>query len=141
MLTKIPALAFLLFIVLLIVAADAGHMPAFIQAMHDFPHGDRVGHVGLYGILAFLLNRAYPRPVRLGRLRLPVTCFALLAFTVAEEWSQSLFPARTADFIDLACSCLGLAFGTWAADWGRVSVSRVGNRDAAVRPRPGAGLG
>ena len=113
--TKFAALSFLLFILLLIASADAGRMPVVMQRMHAFPNGDRVGHVVLYGLLAFLLTRAFPRPFRFGRFPIPITLVALMIFTVAEEWSQAYFSARTADVVDLVCSCIGLLAGTWAA--------------------------
>jgi VanZ family protein len=113
--TKVAALSFLLLILLLIASADAGRMPVIIQRMHDFPNGDRVGHVVLYGILAFLLTRAFPRRFLLGRLPIPITFIVLVVFTTAEEWSQACFAARTADAIDLVCSYVGLAIGSWAA--------------------------
>ena len=112
---KIVALIFFFFILLVILAADTGQMPSFIRTMYDFPNGDRVGHVVLYGILAFLLAGAFPHKIRLGRFLLPIVIVALLVFCVAEECSQSLFSTRTADFIDLTCSGAGILFGTWAA--------------------------
>ncbi len=115
---KIAALLFFLFLVSVIWAADAGHMPSFLRAMYNFPNGDRVGHVVLYATLAFLLSRAFPRAIRLFGFSLPIAIIALLIFGVAEECSQSLFASRTADVIDLTCSCSGIFLGNWAASFG-----------------------
>jgi len=113
--TKILALLFLLFIVLVIVVADAGAMPPFIRALYDFPNGDKLGHFILYGILAFLLARAFPRPARLGRFSAPVVILALLVFAALEEYSQKFFSTRTSDLVDLTFSFLGILTGTWLA--------------------------
>ena len=112
---KIAALLFFLFMMFVILAADTGRIPSLIRTMYDFPNGDRVGHVVLYGIFAFLLASAFPRKFRLGRILLPVIIVALLIFSVVEECSQSLFSTRTPDFIDLICSCTGILLGTWGA--------------------------
>ena len=112
---KLAALLFFLFFLYIVCAADAGHLPAFFRSLYDFPNGDRVGHVIIYGILGFLISRAFPAGVRLGRVSLPIAIIALLVFSALEEWSQSLFSTRTADPIDLACSWTGIFLGNWVA--------------------------
>jgi VanZ family protein len=113
--TKILALLFLLFILLVIVIADTGTMPPFIHALYEFPNGDKLGHFILYGILAFLLASAFPRPARLGRISAPVVILALLIFAGLEEYSQKFFSTRTSDLVDLTFSFLGILSGTWLA--------------------------
>jgi polysaccharide biosynthesis protein VpsQ len=114
--TKIVAILFLAFIFLLIIAADAGRIPPFIHAIYDFPGGDKLGHFILYGILAFLLARAFPKPVQpLGRFIIPMVILALLIFAATEEFSQSFFSTRTFDLVDLTFSFLGILTGNWLA--------------------------
>ena len=115
---KILALLFLLFILLVIVAADRGILPAPIHALYNFPNGDKAGHFLLYGILAFLLASAFPRAVHVGRLPIPLVMLAVLVFAAAEEYSQRFFSTRTSDIVDLTFSCLGILGGTWLA-WRR----------------------
>jgi polysaccharide biosynthesis protein VpsQ len=115
MITKISGILFFVFLVLVIVAADAGRMPGVLRAMHDFPHGDHVGHVVLFGILAFLLTKAFPRTVRIGRRHVPIMLLAILLFAIGEECSQTLFSTRTWDLVDMACSITGVVAGSWAA--------------------------
>jgi polysaccharide biosynthesis protein VpsQ len=112
---KAAALLFFLFLLFVIWAADTGQMPPLFRAMYDFPNGDRVGHVVLYGILSFLLSLAFPRAVHRRRFTPPIVIIALLLFSVVEECSQSLFSSRTADAMDLVCSCTGILLGYWAA--------------------------
>jgi len=121
MTAKIAALVFFLFLALIILAADTGQMPAFVRAAYDYPNGDRVGHVVLYGIFAFLLSSAFPSTFRLRSFRVSIALLALLVFCVAEEFSQSLFSTRTPDPVDLICSCVGAMSGSWlAVCWNKV---------------------
>ena len=113
--TKILALFFLVFVLLVIITADKGTLAAPIRALYDFPNGDKVGHFCLYGILAFLLASAFPRPFKWGHLSVPVVILALLLFAATEEYSQSFFSTRTSDVVDLTFSCLGILCGTWLA--------------------------
>jgi VanZ family protein len=112
---RLAALLFLLFILLIILAADTGSMPSFIRAVYNFPGGDKVGHLILYGILAFLLARAFPRPLTWEPGFVTPVMLALLVFALLEELSQSLFATRTFDLLDLTCSFLGVLAGTWLA--------------------------
>ncbi len=109
------ALLFLLFILLVIVAADLNAIPPFVRALYRFPNGDLVGHFTLYGILAWLLARAFPQRLRIERYRLPTVSLALLVFATLEEVSQSFIAARTASWADFACSTLGILVGTGLA--------------------------
>jgi len=111
----ILALLFLLFILLIIVAADMGVLASYLGFIYDFPGGDKAGHFILYGILSFLLARAFPRPARLGGLSTPIVTLLLLVFAALEEYSQKFFATRTYDLVDLTFSFLGILVGTWLA--------------------------
>ena len=110
---KLIALLFLLFILLVIVAVDQGSLPHFIHALYNFPGGDKIGHFALYGLLAFLLAYAFPRPARLGRISIPLVVLILLFFVALEEYSQRFFSTRSSDLVDLTFSFLGVLAGTW----------------------------
>ncbi len=112
---KILALLFLLFILFVIVSADMGSLSSYLRGVYDFPGGDKIGHFALYGVLAFLLGRAFPRPLQLGRISAPIVILALLAFAALEEYTQQFFSTRTSDVVDLAFSFLGILTGAWLA--------------------------
>ncbi|MEI7947392.1 MAG: VanZ family protein [bacterium] len=120
---KIKLVAFLgfSFLLYLLWAADSGHLPRFASSIYHFPNGDKIGHFGLYGMVAFFLALAFPRVCHVKHLRIPIVIASFLIFSVAEEWSQSLFFRRNADPIDALCSCAGILVGTWAAYWVRKS--------------------
>ena len=103
-------LLFSLLIVAIVVLADLDQFPQSIKCLYDFPGGDKVGHFALFGLLSFLLNRSalalYPKQ---NSTRLVLTVSLLLAIVVGlEEWSQSLFTARTMSLIDLLASYTGV---------------------------------
>jgi len=114
---KILAALFAVFIVAIVILADADKLPVFIHAIYDFPNGDKVGHFILFGILNFLLTRAtlassHPRTSK----RVALTTGLILALLIAlEEFSQRFFPSRTSDWRDLLASCAGIALGGWLA--------------------------
>ncbi len=111
------AILFSLLIILIIVLADMGSLPQFLQVWNDFPYGDKAGHFILYGILALLLNLALfrARPDQSPK-RIAVKCGLILALLIGlEEFSQQYFADRTFDLIDLTFSYLGVFFFSWAA--------------------------
>ena len=106
------AILFGIFVILIIVLADAGTLPRYLGPLYDFPNGDKVGHFFLFGILAFLIDLTIFQalPDRSRRL-LVVICGLILALAITvEEFSQQYFSSRTFDLIDLACSYLGVIF-------------------------------
>ena len=111
------AILFTLFILLIIVLADAGILRHYVGFVYEFPFGDKAGHFILYGILALLLNLALfrSRP-DLSRRRIAVRCDLVLVLLIGlEEFSQQYFSSRTFDLVDLTFSYLGVLFFTWLA--------------------------
>ena len=113
--TKMLALIFFLFILLIIIGADNGSLSSYLRGIYDFPGGDKIGHFCLYGTMAFLLARAYPRPFRFGRISIPISVIVLLIFAGLEEYSQQFFPTRTSDIVDFTFSFIGIITGAWLA--------------------------
>lgn len=105
---KLAALLFLGFLLLVILAANMGEIPSFIRDLYRFPGGDRVGHFTLYGILAYLLARAFPRRLQMAGFSPAVSSLLVAALALAEEFSQFFFPRRSPDLLDLACGLLGI---------------------------------
>lgn len=114
---KWAALLFAIFIVIIIVMADAGVLSRHLGFLYSYPYGDKAGHFILYGILALLLNLAFfralpdqsPKPIA-------VKCVLVLAVLISlEEFSQQFFANRTFDLIDLTFSYLGILVFSWVA--------------------------
>ena len=101
---------FSLFIIALVIGADAGQFPQRLKYLYDFPGGDKAGHFILFGVLSFLLNSSalvlFPKQ---NPARLVLTASLLLSILIGlEEWSQALFPARTMSITDLIASFAGV---------------------------------
>jgi VanZ family protein len=77
----------------------------------DVPGIDKVGHLGMYAVLAVLIVRALVtsmHPVRTFLLVLGVTS----VFGAADEWHQQFIPGRTTDPHDWLADTFGAGFGT-----------------------------
>ena len=113
---KWSAILFGIFIVGIIVLAnlDMLHILGFINRI---PYGDKFGHFILYGILTLLVDLAIIRSRRDISPRLIVlrVAFILALLIGLEEYSQQFFASRTADWVDLLFSYLGVAFFSWMA--------------------------
>jgi hypothetical protein len=108
---------FLLFLFWVIFAADTGTFPLFIRRIYGFRGGDWVGHFVLYGILAWLAVRAFPRRVKVFRWELPLAALFVVLMAVLEEISQFWFPLRTPDLVDVSFGVLGISMGAWLGNW------------------------
>ncbi|MGE5374246.1 MAG: trypsin [Bacteroidota bacterium] len=111
------AILFTLFILLVIVLADAGILAHYVGFLYDFPFGDKLGHFILYGILTLLIDLALFQSLP-GQSpgRIAVKCGLVLALLIGlEELSQRNFSSRTFDLVDLTFSYLGVGFFSWLA--------------------------
>lgn len=102
---------FALLIVVIVISADAGRLPKVFERLYDFPGGDKAGHFLLFGTLGYLLTSSALKlfPQRASVRLVLVLSLALAVLVGLEEWSQSLFPARTMSLMDLLASYAGLA--------------------------------
>ena len=73
------------------------------------PHGDKVGHVGLYGVLGGTL--AWGRESSGSRVLHALLILLGLLYGVSDEWHQSFVPGRTPSAGDLAADGVGLLCG------------------------------
>lgn len=97
----------------ILVLAYTGNLPSQLAVI---PYYDKLGHVILYGLAAYLGHRLlHPFTLRLGRYRLPLWVLAFSGWTLAEEGAQFFAPTRSLDALDLVCSVLGILVGYWLA--------------------------
>jgi len=110
------AILFALFIILIIVLANAG-MLGILGFVNQIPYGDKAGHFILYGILTLLLDLTLIRSLPHRNPRLVALSIGLiLALLIGlEEFCQKYFPNRTFSWLDLAFSYLGMIFFSWVA--------------------------
>ena len=72
--------------------------------------GDKLVHLLLYGILAWLLVRAEPT-LAMVRRRAALTIMGLACFAALDEWHQDFVPGRSASTADWAADTIGGAAG------------------------------
>jgi hypothetical protein len=101
----LPFAIFLCLCAGIVVSADRGKLDAALGWIHSIPFFDKVGHILLIGILAFLLNYALAGR-RLGPLQLGGLIIAVLM--TLEEYSQAWFPVRSCSLADLAANYTGV---------------------------------
>lgn len=94
--------AFALFIAAVVVAADLGQGDRFWGFLRGIPMGDKLGHLGLFGLLAVFANLATRgHAYRAGCLRIAKGSVWVFAAALVEECSQAWIPARSFDLVDL----------------------------------------
>ncbi len=97
----------------ILVLAYTGNLPSQLAVI---PYYDKLGHVILYGLAAYLGHRLlHPFTLRVGRYRLPLWVLGFSGWTLAEEGAQFFAPTRSLDALDVVCSMLGILIGYWLA--------------------------
>src|SRR3972149_8798865 len=111
------AILFAFLIILIIVLADIGALPRFLQVWKDLPYGDKAGHFILYGILTLLVDLVLFRSLPRRSPKLVVVSIGLILAVLIglEEFSQQYFANRTSSLTDLMASYLGAIFFSWLA--------------------------
>jgi VanZ family protein len=111
----IPAAAVLFFIFILWVigVSDIGGPNVLIDSVRAIPNGDKIGHAGLYAVLAILVSLSLPNKSQ-KHFGLPLGCVVVLMFALMEEFSQYFFPrTRTLDIYDALADCVGVYGAAW----------------------------
>lgn len=120
---KVVLIGFVLFLVAVVVMADAGLGDWLFNLVHSIPAGDKVGHVILFGTLSFLANlQAGGRTIHLVKLPVLKWSAIIMLLVTLEECSQVFFRSRTFDLLDLASDALGI----WL--FGRLAVACLNSR-------------
>ena len=113
----LTALAFLAIIVIILLA-DYRIIPKRVFTLYGFPYGDKIGHFFLMGLFALLVNLSLNmRKISVFSVSILLGSLIVIILSTVEEFSQSFFPSRTASFIDLAASYLGIFFIGNLAVW------------------------
>lgn len=106
---RIITFSILALIVISILAVNQKQLPGFLRSLYAFPHGDKVMHFILYGILSFLFNMSFPgKGLRVSGLLFPAGSLAILSMAILEEISQFYVDFRTPSFIDLFTGLAGI---------------------------------
>jgi VanZ family protein len=111
-----PVLLFFGFILWIIVMADSGTENILFDLIKSVPQGDKLAHLGLYGLLTVLLNVALNfRALTIKTYPLQWGAVLVLTFALLEEMSQYFFPNRTLDMIDVIADVIGIVLFSYAS--------------------------
>jgi len=78
------------------------------------PYGDKVGHLGLFGLLTLLANLSSKcRGFSGRRFNIYWGSFYVLTFVTLEELSQRFLPTRTLDIYDNGADLIGISCATF----------------------------
>ena len=106
----IPVVLFFLFILWIIIMADSATPSVFFTVVKNIPQGDKLGHLGLYGLLTALLNHALQfRTLSVARYTVQSGAVIVITFALLEEVSQYFFPNRTLDWGDVLADVIGIS--------------------------------
>ena len=111
------AILFAFLLLLIIILADMGALPRFLQVWNDFPYGDKAGHFILFGLLTLFIDLTLFRSFRSQSPKLVAVISGLILAVLIglEEFSQQYFANRTSSLTDLMASYLGVLFFSWLA--------------------------
>ncbi len=106
----ISTIGFMAIFATMLWLAYRGHLP------HNLTPNDKIAHLVMYGMAAFLGHRALNRRhiCKFG-YSLPLFPFLFSLFTLGEELAQGFSPHRNLDLIDLIASFVGIVIGYWLA--------------------------
>lgn len=115
---RVLASGFILFMLVIVTIANRGEGDRWWSFIHSIPYGDKIGHVGLMGMLCLLCNLAFtPRRFRFLPAFISRVTFILFALITLEELSQAFIATRTCDLLDWLADLTGLALGQMVATY------------------------
>lgn len=114
---KYLTVLFALVLVGIVVIANLGYGDVFFSVARAIPHGDKICHFILMGLLSFFVNTAFSaRRFGIMSIRVLKGSFIVFAIVTAEEISQLFFEHRTFSISDLMSDYAGIfLFGRLAA--------------------------
>lgn len=113
---QVLAVCFFLFILWIIYLANTGGKSIFFELVGAVPHGDKLGHMGLFGCLTLLaIFGSKFRTFSCGKINIYYGAAVVLVFVLIEEISQAYIPSRTFEFVDLIADSIGIIFAVGVA--------------------------
>ncbi len=109
-------LAYLAFLILIIMLADMGAAPWVFKSVKLIPFGDKICHLILIGLLSYFINSAlYCREIKIKKFRILTGSLLITLPVLLEELSQVFVSSRNADITDALSDIAGIClFGILA---------------------------
>lgn len=100
---------FFAFILCVIYEANSHGTNYVFRSVENIPYKDKIGHFGLYGLLAALLDYALRSRNYYWKSRaIPMALVWVMGFAILEEISQYWIPTRDCDYKDALADLLGV---------------------------------
>jgi len=100
---------FISFLSWFLYLANAGVDHIVFAVMRQIPYGDKLSHIGVYGILALLLNLSLRgKKIHFYQASFYLGSLLTLILVGIEETSQQFLPTRSQDWLDYVASCIGV---------------------------------
>ena len=113
-LIKFISFSFVIFIGYILYSANTGTPNIFFTIIGKVPYGDKIAHMGLVGMLAFLLNLLLSsKTFSFKGFNILVASFGVFCFMTVEEFSQIWIDKRTFDLVDLTFNYIGIGIASW----------------------------
>lgn len=109
---KLLAIAFFSFLCFILYQADTGQHNALFELKNQIPHGDKVGHLLMYGTLCLLANCALNFRFLFNKQFIQIGSLSVLIFSLSEEFSQQLFATRTFSLGDITANLVAVLLAT-----------------------------
>ena len=102
-------------------AANTRSKNSLLSISSSLPHGDKIGHFLVMGLLAFMVNRLLDNRFQMiGKRKFLLGSLIVAAIVTAEEFCQIFIPSRTFSPFDLLADFAGIfVFGRLAIRRGR----------------------
>ncbi|WP_394173351.1 VanZ family protein [Thalassotalea litorea] len=124
------ALAFFGLVLWVIYLANIGHSNALFQWVAQTPHGDKIGHLFIFGFLTLVTNASLKfKTVNLGKLNVYLGTLLVSIFVLAEEFSQGFLPTRNMDIQDVIADAIGIIIFTGLS---HIIATRIQRQSIAV---------
>ncbi|OUS28162.1 hypothetical protein A9Q98_07890 [Thalassotalea sp. 42_200_T64] len=114
---KFIAVLFFAFLCLILFMTNTGQQSFVLDIRNAIPNGDKVGHICMYGSLAFFANFAFRfRSFKFnhiaGKVFNQYGTLLVLLFSTIEEFSQIFIATRTFSLYDMAANLTGITLFT-----------------------------
>jgi VanZ family protein len=109
-----PFIAWAVFVGCVVASADCGLMRTFFEWYEQRPFADKLGHIGLIGMMTFLLDHAMAGR-KIGRSPVPLAAVIVFFVMTLEETSQFWIPSRDFEFGDLFANYTGIVLAVIAS--------------------------
>ena len=111
---RLISISFVIFIGYILYSANTGGSNIFFSTIGKVPFGDKIAHMSLVGMLAFLLNLLLnAKTFSFKGFNVLTASFGVFCFMTLEEFSQIWIDSRNFDLLDLTFNYIGIGIASW----------------------------